>query len=120
MIRLLLSLFLLVGLLRPALANDLELLMFEQPGCVYCLRWHEEIGPKFALTDEGKAAPLRLLQLRSPFPEGLHLASRPAFTPTFVLVRGGQEMGRIEGYPGEDFFWPMLAELIEKAKVPQR
>lgn len=118
--RILLSLFLLVGLLRPALANGLELLMFEQPGCVYCLRWHEEIGPKFALTDEGKAAPLRLLQLRSPLPEGIQLVSRPAFTPTFVLLRDGRETGRLEGYPGEDFFWPMLADLIAKAGTPDR
>jgi len=24
-------------------------------------------------------------------------------------------LGRIEGYPGEDFFWGLLARLLEKA-----
>jgi hypothetical protein len=39
------------------------------------------------------------------------------FTPTFVLVEDGTEAGRIEGYPGEDFFWPLLAKLIAQAAL---
>jgi hypothetical protein len=35
------------------------------------------------------------------------------FTPTFVLVADGREVGRITGYPGEDFFWGLLQRLIE-------
>ena len=89
--------------------------MFEQPGCIYCARWNEEVSPEYPLTAEGKAAPLLRLQLREPLPEGLALVSPPVFTPTFVLVKNGVEAGRIEGYPGEDFFWPLLAGLIERA-----
>ena len=37
--------------------------------------------------------------------------------PTFVLVEDGRELGRIEGYPGEDFFWGLLGKLLEK--LPQ-
>ncbi|MCB6179298.1 thioredoxin family protein [Rhodobacter sp. Har01] len=96
-------------------AAGLELLMFEQPGCIYCARWTEEVGPEYPLTAEGRAAPLRRLQLRDPLPEGLSIGAPPVFTPTFVLVADGVETGRIEGYPGEDFFWPLLADLIEKA-----
>lgn len=89
--------------------------MFEQPGCIYCARWDAEIAPEYPLTEEGKTAALRRLQLRHPLPEGFSLVSPPVFTPTFVLVEDGVETGRIEGYPGEDFFWPLLAELIEDA-----
>jgi hypothetical protein len=35
-------------------------------------------------------------------------------SPTFVLIDDGREVGRITGYPGADFFWGMLAELIAK------
>ena len=35
------------------------------------------------------------------------------YTPTFILVEGGQEIGRIEGYPGEDFFWGLLKMMLE-------
>ena len=97
---------------RALSAAELALLMFEQPGCIYCQRWDEEIGPQYPLTDEGRAAPLRKLSLRAPLPDGIHLASPPAFTPTFVVTRDGTEVGRIAGYPGDAFFWPMLADLL--------
>ena len=94
---------------------ELQLLMFEQPGCIYCARWNEEVGPEYSLTDEGKAAPLLRLQLRDPMPEGLTIIRQPVFTPTFVLVKDGVETGRLEGYPGEDFFWPLLDEMLKAA-----
>lgn len=98
-----------------ARAEALQLLMFEQPGCIYCARWNEEVGPQYPLTTEGKTAPLRRLQLRDPLPEEVALVSKPVFTPTFVLVNDGVETGRIEGYPGADFFWPLLADMIADA-----
>ena len=93
-------------------ASVTELLMFEQPGCIYCAQWNEEIAPEYALTDEGKAAPLRRLQLRAAAPDDITLARPVTFTPTFVLVDGGREVDRIEGYPGEDFFWPLLSQML--------
>ena len=31
-----------------------------------------------------------------------------------VLIDKGQEIGRIRGYPGEDYFWGLLGMLIKK------
>ena len=98
----------------PALA-ELQLLMFEQPGCLYCARWDAEVAPEYPLTDEGRAAPLRRLHLRDPVPGDLALARPVTFTPTFVLLKDGAESARLEGYPGEDFFWPLLAAMIGQA-----
>lgn len=103
-------------LLAPGAAvAETRLMMVEQPGCSYCAAWHAEVGPEYPMTAEGLAAPLLPQDLRADLPEGVTLVSRPVFTPTFVLLRDGVEMGRIEGYPGEDFFWPLLAALIAKA-----
>ncbi|WP_258869686.1 thioredoxin family protein [Paracoccus thiocyanatus] len=102
-----------------AAAAELRLLMFEQPGCIYCARWDAEIAPQYPLTDEGKAAPLRRLQFRDPVPAELELDRPVTFTPTFVLMDGNAEAGRLEGYPGEDFFWPLLARLIAGTKTAQ-
>lgn len=91
-----------------------ELLMFEEPGCIWCARWNAQIGPVYPKTPEGQAAPLRRLDIRDPLPDDITL-ERPAFyTPTFVLVRDGRELSRIEGYPGEDFFWGLLDMMLEK------
>ena len=30
----------------------------------------------------------------------------------------GNEVSRIEGYPGEDFFWGLLGRMLSDAKIP--
>lgn len=95
---------------------DLKLLVVEQAGCVYCMRWDRDVGDAYHLTDEGRAAPLQRMQLHDPLPAGVTLSRLPAFTPTFVLLRDGDELARIEGYPGEDFFWGLLAQMIKTAQ----
>lgn len=89
-----------------------ELVMVERPGCHWCQQWHEEIGVSFHKTDESRRAPLRRVQI-SALPDNVEFSSKPVFTPTFVLVEDGRELGRIEGYPGEHFFWPMLDQLLD-------
>ena len=94
----------------PALAADL--VMVEQKGCVWCERWNAEIAPIYPKTAEGAFAPLRRVDLRQ-MPPDLETARRVLFTPTFLIVEDGREIARLEGYPGEDFFWPILAELLK-------
>lgn len=103
------------GPVRALGAAEAQLAMFQQPGCVYCLRWDQDVSGEYPLTAEGRAAPLRRLELRDPLPEGISLARPVQFTPTFVLLVNGAEAGRIEGYPGEDFFWGLLQSLLVKA-----
>lgn len=91
-----------------------ELLMFEDPGCVWCRRWHAEIGPSYPNTEEGRRAPLRRVHIRDQDVTGVALSARITGTPTFVLAEDGVEIGRIAGYPGPDFFYPMLDEILEK------
>lgn len=111
-----LFLLLLLTLLAAGPARaDLTLVMVEQDGCPWCARWDAEIAPAYPKTEEGRAAPLRRIDLHEPIPDDLDLESAPRLTPTFILVDDGEEIGRMEGYPGEDFFWPMLARLLERA-----
>nr|WP_207100296.1 thioredoxin family protein [Paracoccus shandongensis] len=99
-----------------AAAGQFQLLMFERDGCGYCRQWSEEIGPAYPRTAEGQAAPLHRLDIKAPLPPGVTLTGRPpAFTPTFVLLSGGTEVGRIEGYAGDEFFWVLLDRLLRDA-----
>ena len=88
--------------------------MFEQKGCVWCQRFDREIAPAYDKTTEGKRAPLRRVDIAKPLPRDLRFIRRERFTPVFVLVENGREFGRIRGYPGETFFWGLLANLIER------
>jgi len=99
------------------LASDLRLYMIEQRGCIYCAAWNRDVGDAYHLTEEGRSAPLERLDLRADPPDGVIFRSRPVFTPTFILVRDGQEIDRIEGYPGEDFFWGLLGMMLKKAQI---
>lgn len=95
------------------IAAAAELVMVEEAGCTWCERWNEEIGVVYHKTDEGQRAPLRRVDIDE-LPVDVTFKTRPRYTPTFVLVEGGTEVGRIEGHPGEDFFWPMLNRLMDK------
>lgn len=101
----------------PAIAQDFRLLMIEQTGCYVCAAFNRDIAPAYAVSPEGAIAPLVHADLRGPLPEGVTLASRPFVTPTFVLLGpDGVEVERLIGFPGEDFFWPYLNEMIDRAR----
>lgn len=108
------------SLFYASLAVAAELVMIEQTGCHWCAKWNAEIGGIYEKTDEGKQAPLRRVDIHQ-LPEDLVFLTKPVFTPTFILMQEGHELARIEGYPGEDFFWPMLNQLIDQhiGPVPQ-
>jgi hypothetical protein len=95
-------------------------LMFDDPGCVWCRRWNAEIAPSYAQTSEGQRAPLRRIPIRDQARAGVALARPINVTPTFVLVEDGQEVGRIDGYAGRDFFYPMLKELLRRIPPADR
>lgn len=101
-------------LVAPPRAAAAELLMFEEEWCAWCERWNDEIGVIYGKTAEGRRAPLHRIDIHGDFPAGVTLTSRPQYTPTFILVEEGLEIGRIEGYPGEDFFWGLLARLLDR------
>jgi thioredoxin-related protein len=102
-----------------AAVHAAELVMVEQSGCVWCQRFDAEIAPGYPNTEEGKRAPLRRVDLRKPWPEGITVNEGARFTPTFILIGDdGREVGRFVGYPGEIFFYPALEQLLKK--LPDR
>ena len=101
-------------LLAPLPAQAADLVMVEQPGCTYCEAWMREVAPEYPKTDEGRFAPLTTVRLREAPPEGMTFDRPVVFTPTFVLVEDGAEIARLEGYPGEDFFWGLLGQMLEE------
>lgn len=95
-----------------------RLIMVEREGCIYCARWNETIGPIYPKTPEGQIAPLERVDIHDTWAEGLETGPAPFFTPTFLLIEGNREVGRIEGYPGEDFFWGLLGQALHDAGAP--
>ncbi len=95
-------------------AEAAELVMFESAGCEWCEAWNAEIGVVYNKTSEAKIVPLRRVDIDDDRPADLINLDGLMYTPTFVIINDGHEVGRIIGYPGEDFFWQLLNEIIEK------
>lgn len=97
-----------------AAAGAAELVMFSERGCSFCARFEAEIGPIYPKTAEARRAPLRRVDLGEGIPPEFAHLRPPSFTPTFVLLDGEREIGRIQGYPGEMHFWGLLGMLLER------
>jgi hypothetical protein len=120
MFKVLTSTFILaLALVVPSLGSaQTTLLMAEEPGCIWCAAWNREIGPIYDKTGEGSAAPLRRVDITNSIPDDISLSRVINFTPTFVLMIDGTEVSRLEGYPGEDFFWGLLGMMLNKQDIP--
>ena len=70
------------------------------------------------MTDEGRQAPLRRVDIDSDRPRDLSGIKAVRYTPTFVIMDGGREVGRILGYPGEDMFYGLLNQILQRVPKP--
>ena len=94
-----------------------ELLMIREKGCFWCEAWDKDVSAHYGDTLEGQSAPLREAELGASLDEALALKGAVLFTPTFLLIEDGKEVGRIEGYPGADFFWGQLGEMLNSIRA---
>lgn len=108
---------LIAALLLAQGAVAAELLMYETAGCPWCQRWKSEIGATYPKTPEGQRAPLRVVAMRGAVPAKPPLGEPVLYSPTFVLVDEGREIGRITGYIGEDQFWGLFGVLVKKLEA---
>lgn len=90
------------------------LVMIGDPGCPYCARFEREVAPGYTASDDGKLVPLvRRFRLDA----DVGFLPRIVYSPTFVMLVRGREVGRIVGYPGADLFWMQVAGLLSDAKI---
>ncbi len=91
-----------------------QVIMFEQQGCEWCEVWNQEIAPVLPKTPEGKCAAFSRFDIHNPSSDLLKKIKPIIYTPTFVVLEDGKEVGRVLGYAGEDFFWFQLATELKK------
>ncbi len=97
----------------PAFSAN-ELIMFNSSTCEWCEVWEEEVGGVYGKTEVGKTLPVHRVDIHEDRPVNLEHLRGIRFTPTFVLLQDGREVGRITGYPGESFFWGLLEEMTTR------
>ena len=100
--------------LKSAVA--VELIMVHSPTCEWCDTWEDEVGVIYTRTEQGTRVPLRRIDVDDMPTSAISIGRPVTFTPTFLLLEGKQEVGRITGYPGESHFWYFLDELLKKTR----
>ena len=110
----------LLGLSGLTLARASELVMFERAGCVWCQRWDKDVAPVYGKTAEARLLPLRRIDVDRQSAVGIVLAAPVRYTPTFVVVDNGREIGRIIGYANDESFWGQLGTLAAKIDPAHR
>jgi len=115
MYRLLIAFVAYVSLMQVSLNVDAaELVYFGSPACSVCETWNHEVGQIYPKTEESKILPLRYHNVHDDRPDELAFIKGVVYTPTFVAIENGRELGRIVGYMGDFFFWEQVGGLIQK------
>lgn len=96
-------------------AGGFELIVMEAPGCTYCGLFRRDVLPSFRASESGKKLPVRFLDVNDLEQAKLDLKSPVQIVPTFVLARGGKEIGRIPGYVGPEMFFRSISYLMSAA-----
>jgi hypothetical protein len=100
--------------------NAAELVAVMRANCPYCRAWDIEVGRVYERTQEGRTAPLRRIDIDNVGEAPYRLSEPVRYTPTFILVDDGRELGRIVGYSDESMFWGLLSGLLGKARETGR
>jgi hypothetical protein len=102
------SLFAAIAILgfASAGARAMDLIMFEGPHCGTCKLFKREVLPIYAESPAGKVFPLWVVEMGSKL--SFRINQPVTFTPTFVWVENGVEVGRFSGYFGKAKFFDIV------------
>lgn len=97
---------------------DITLIYIYSPTCGACQQFDREVAPIYPKTQEAQLLPLRKIGLeawrsgQTPFTN----CSLPTVfgTPTFIQMRGCEEIDRVTGYSDQELFWLSLGRMVNR------
>jgi hypothetical protein len=87
-----------------------SLIMVTSEYCPFCKAWEYDVGVVYDKSPYAQILPLTRVDMGTPIPEGVVLQKPIVGTPTFLIIRDGQEIDRQRGYDDEEMFWWWLSE----------
>jgi thioredoxin-related protein len=99
--------------LSNAASDAAELVMVELKSCVYCAKFNREMASAYQGSKTGQSVPLRRINPRK-WPADLSAVKKTPYTPVFILVDDGREIGRFAGYSGPEQFNAKLKKLMAR------
>lgn len=78
------------------------------------LSFNRQMAWAHASSTVGKKVPLRRVDILRRWPDDLKRVKRPDYTPVFILVDKGREVGRFAGYSSPQGFTRNLQRLLNR------
>ena len=95
-----------------------KLLYFYSDTCAYCKAWENEIANIYLKTEFEDQFKLSFIDFSSNADfEKYGISKIVKVTPTFIFVEDKTEVGRIEGYNGQELFWWQVDEIIKSSSI---
>lgn len=91
-----------------------RLVMVTSDYCPFCQAWERDVGVVYDKSPYAPTLPLTRVDMGVAMPEGVALQTPIVGTPTFLVIRDGQEIGRQRGYDDAEMFWWWLSEYAAK------
>jgi len=104
------------GIEPTARITSMEVIVFEHPDCLYCAVFRRDVAPGYQRSAPAAEAPLRYVDIAKSDIRPLRLKEGIDMVPTAVLMKNGEEVGRISGYWGREGFFRMLAHIRSTAE----
>lgn len=114
MTRVLAALSIALTILFAPAASAAQLVYVEWKDCGYCKVFNRQMAWAYGSSAIGKKVPLRRVDILSRWPADLKQVDRPSYTPVFILVEKGQEVGRFAGYTSPQGFTRNLKGLLQR------
>ena len=91
---------------------------FYSDTCAYCKAWENEIANIYLKTEFEDQFKLSFIDFSSNADfEKYGISKIVKVTPTFIFVKDKTEVGRIEGYNGQELFWWQVDEIIKSSSI---
>lgn len=81
-----------------------ELVLFSSPICTYCTYFEKNIIPFYQQHQLAKEVPIRSVNMEENGTGPYHLSSPIKTLPTIIIMKNGQETGRLNGITDKLFF----------------
>ena len=93
---------------------DSRLIMVTSDYCPSCQAWELDVGKVYDKSPYATSLPLTRVEIGSKMPGGVTFQKPVVGTPTFLIIRNGQEIGRQKGYLDAEMFWWWLSDYTAK------
>jgi len=95
--------------------GNMELVVIEAPGCIYCTLFRRDVLPSYAASPRSKDLPIRFVDINDEAASAISIDYPVDIVPTFLVLKNNKEVGRIPGYTGPEFFFHTINYLLSTA-----